>query len=123
MNDESTPPKILLFDTIRELADDLSVEDVESLAGDLMEEMPHLCQEIATATQNQDAEESHRLAHSLKGTGNIFGLEALIACCQSIENSAREGDLVEAVALAKELQTLGQQSIEALREAMSRLKD
>lgn len=121
MNEDSTPLEILRYDTLKELAEDLSIEDVESLAEDLIEEMPNLCQEVAAATEREDAGEAHRLAHSLKGTGNIFGLEALIACCQSLESHANEGELVEAAALAKELQSLGQQSIQALREALTKL--
>lgn len=88
---------------MRQLADDLSLEDVETLVDELIEEMPGLCREIENAVAGNDATESHRLTHSFRGTASIFGLQQAIDLCQALEHKAGQGRMAEVRAMMPEL--------------------
>lgn len=122
MSSEPTPNERLVLETLRQLAEDLSLEDVESLADDLIEELPQFCQEIKNAILSENAEETHRFAHSLNGTANIFGLQTLIELCQTIENAARDQQLDQCKPLLPLLEETGPNSIKTLQNALNQLR-
>jgi HPt (histidine-containing phosphotransfer) domain-containing protein len=77
-----------------ELSGDRSPEEVElvrSIALSFLGRVPDLLSRLDEALTGADAEDGHRLAHSLKGAAANMGADAVASVCQQIEDLAEQG--------------------------------
>ncbi len=89
--------------TLLKLASELSPDDAVSLAEDFLADLPNQVEQVRQAVLNEPAHEARRLAHSLKGSCSIFGLEALQSTALEIENACADNQPHTAQALIPQL--------------------
>jgi HPt (histidine-containing phosphotransfer) domain-containing protein len=64
-------------------------EFVAELIGDFLEGLPAQLGTLREASAAGDAEELHRVAHTLKSNAATFGAKALAEACRQLEQAAR----------------------------------
>jgi HPt (histidine-containing phosphotransfer) domain-containing protein len=64
-------------------------EFVAELIGDFLAELPAQLLVLREASSQGDAEELHRVAHTLKSNAATFGAEGLADACRALEQAAR----------------------------------
>lgn len=104
---------------LRQLADDLSMDDAVSLASDFLADLDGQLEAIREAIYLRNSSEAGRHAHSLKGTSSIFSLNALQKAAAVVEEACRDGRLEEAAAAIPNLQTATHEAAVDLRSAIT----
>ena len=84
----------------------------ESYIGEITENLTRLPEAIAAG----NAQESHRLAHTIKGAMRFFRAEAAQQCGQKLESQAATGDLSSARDLFDQLKTEVEQVLPVLQQ-------
>ena len=67
-------------------------EFVAELLGDFLEGLPGQLDALQGAGAAGDAEQVHRIAHTLKSNAGTFGAEALSLACRELEGAAAGGE-------------------------------
>ena len=71
-------------------------EFVAELIGDFLDGLPAQLAALREASSEGDAEELHRVAHTLKSNAATFGAEGLAEACRELEQAARGSEPAEA---------------------------
>jgi two-component system, sensor histidine kinase and response regulator len=79
-------------------------------------EIPQLIETLRTALAAKDAEQTHRAAHTLKGTMQLFGVDRAHETAQQIESLAQAGNLTQAAKYFDDLQDQVQSLMEVLAQ-------
>jgi HPt (histidine-containing phosphotransfer) domain-containing protein len=66
-------------------------EFVAELIGDFLEGLPGQLEALRSARSAGDAEQVHRIAHTLKSNAGTFGADALALACRELERVASDG--------------------------------
>ncbi|MFE6739300.1 Hpt domain-containing protein [Streptomyces tubercidicus] len=80
---------------VQELVDSLEAPFVIELVNTFLEDSPHLVDQIHQGIRNNETEQVHRAAHTLKSLSNTFGLEQLGPLCQELEKLSAHDELPE----------------------------
>lgn len=64
-------------------------EFVAELIGDFLDGLPAQLAALGEASSHGDAEDLHRVAHTLKSNAATFGAEGLAEACRELEQAAR----------------------------------
>ncbi|WP_432146571.1 Hpt domain-containing protein [Streptomyces sp. bgisy084] len=89
-----TPP-VLNPQVVHELVESLEAPFVIELVNMFLEDSPQLIDQIHQGVQDNETEQVHRAAHTLKSFSKTFGLEQLGSLCQELEKLSAHGELSE----------------------------
>jgi HPt (histidine-containing phosphotransfer) domain-containing protein len=92
-------------------------EFVAELIGDFLDGLPAQLGAMREASSNGDAEELHRVAHTLKSNAATFGAEALAEACRQLEQAARAAEPADARELVARVEAEVARSAPALAAA------
>jgi signal transduction histidine kinase/DNA-binding response OmpR family regulator len=104
---------------LRQLADELSLDDAVSLASDFLSDLDGQLKDVRNAIDLRNCVDARRHAHSLRGTASIFTLTSLQSAAEFIEHACRDGRLDDAVAGWPTLQSAAQEAVHQLRPAIT----
>lgn len=76
---------------------------LKDLAALFLEESPGWMSRLERAVQEENADESFRVAHDLKGSADIFAAAAAVKAAQRLEKMGRYGELEDADEVLGEL--------------------
>jgi len=99
--DSGPSPSML---ALRQLADDLSLDDATSLASGFLADLGGQLAAVRDAITRQNSSEAGRHAHSLKGSSSIFSLHGLQKAAAVVEDACRVGRLEDAASAMTGLQ-------------------
>ncbi|WP_432092423.1 Hpt domain-containing protein [Streptomyces sp. bgisy100] len=80
---------------VQELVHSLDAPFVIELVNTFLEDSPQLIDQIHQGIQDNETEQVHRAAHTLKSLSRTFGLEQLGPLCQELEKLSAHGELPE----------------------------
>ena len=109
-------------DAIRQLADELSVEDTLELIENWLKDTPERILELEKLVVGEDQAALRRTAHSLKGSSSLFGLTYLHTLCRELEQLAENNLRENQPGLIAQLKQAFESAAPALREQMKTLK-
>ncbi len=104
---------------LRQLADELSLDDAVSLASDFLADLDGQLKDVRNAIDLRNCVDARRHAHSLRGTASIFTLTSLQSAAETIEHACRDGRLDDADAGWPALQNAAQDAVNQLRPAIA----
>jgi HPt (histidine-containing phosphotransfer) domain-containing protein len=70
-------------------------EFVAEVIGDFLAGLPGQLDALRSAQSAADAEQVHRIAHTLKSNASTFGAEELALACRALEGAAAGGQVTE----------------------------
>jgi len=110
---------------LREMTDTLAAElgpdSVKELVDAYLVDTPERLKEMAALAGGDDQVTLRRLAHSLKGTSTLFGLNRTGSVAATLEKLAADGDKSEQVRMVEDLDRLFQASCPLLRNRIQEL--
>lgn len=92
-------------------------EFVAELIGDFLEGLPAQLTALQEASSDGDAEELHRVAHTLKSNAATFGAEGLADACRELEQAARTTEPADARELVARVEAEAARAERALAAA------
>ncbi|MBB5350887.1 signal transduction histidine kinase/CheY-like chemotaxis protein [Haloferula luteola] len=107
--------------TLRQLAQELTVEDAVTLAAEFNQDLEAQIDSIRHSLDLRNDEDARRHAHSLKGSSSIFGLEDLRHAAAAVEKACADRDLNLANQLMPDLQKVAQTASRELHDAVQAL--
>ncbi|MFE7543346.1 Hpt domain-containing protein [Streptomyces platensis] len=116
-----TPP-VVNPQAVQELVDSLEAPFVIELVNTFLEDSPQLVDQIHQGIQDDETEQVHRAAHTLKSLSKTFGLEQLGPLCQELEKLSAHGELSEGTkSAAKDTETAYRHARQALADLRQEL--
>ncbi len=88
---------------LREMTEEYGQDVVAQIAGQFVDSIPALLNDLDTQVRRGDGAQLRALAHSLKGSSGNLGLKRTQSLAALLEQTAREGRLSEAPALVAQL--------------------
>ena len=107
---------------IAQLAEELSAEAAADLLGKWLDDTPERLEEIMSLAAGTDQQALRRVAHSLKGSCSLFGLNRIFQLSRELEQHAEEQKLQGQTTLATQLMEAFDAAEPFLREEVSRLQ-
>ncbi|MFO0639508.1 MAG: response regulator [Polyangiaceae bacterium] len=117
------PPSSTVHDVLRDLVADVSLDEAVLLAKDYVGSLGDQLASLRRAIASGDLVVGARLAHSLKGSAAIFGLDATKACAAKVEAACRDGRSDEAVSATTALEAASRDDAHELDVALAALSD
>lgn len=110
-----------LRETTDTLASELGPESVKELVDAYLADTPERLKEMAALAGGDDQVTLRRLAHSLKGTSTLFGLNRTGSVAATLEQLAAAGEKPQQVRLVQDLERLFQTSCPLLQSRIQEL--
>jgi PAS domain S-box-containing protein len=117
------PPSSTVHDVLRDLVADVSLDEAVLLAKDYVGSLGDQLASLRRAIASGDLVVGARLAHSLKGSAAIFGLDATKACAAKVEAACRDGRSDEATSATSALEAASRDDAHELDVALAALSD
>ncbi|MEQ1839377.1 MAG: ATP-binding protein [Verrucomicrobiales bacterium] len=108
---------------IERLAEELDPESTVQLLESWLVDTPARLEEIHQLAGGEDQITLRRVAHSLKGSSALFGLDIIQQLCRDLESLAEAGRGTGQVPLANAIQETYNRAVPALRGEIERLTD
>ncbi|MBE2286284.1 MAG: response regulator [Prosthecobacter sp.] len=90
-------------EAISQLIEELSREDTAELVQNWLKDTPERIQELEKLAATDDQNSLRRVAHALKGSSSLFGLNQLHALCRELEQLAEQGARTNQPALVEQI--------------------
>lgn len=92
-------------------------EFVAELIGDFLDGLPAQLEGLRSARASSDAEQLHRIAHTLKSNASTFGADDLAQACRELETAAAGGAAADTQELLARVEAEASRAAPALASA------